>query len=202
MGYIKDQYHFENFIKKSIEINLSKIDESDILPIAEYSKLLYGKKCMNDYTFRIYNNPKLLEKYNLFNYLKENEVKPHNMFEAHTQDRMYKIKSQEAVELLQSLNNVPGVYIFENHKQKTLYVGVSINLQERIISSYQERKVFFKGSQVYFKVCVTNNNADAHILEMYFINTLNPLLNGTGNYKETPTIKVTNIPKFSKTVKI
>ena len=96
----------------------------------------------------------------------------------------------------------PGVYLFEDSKERPLYIGVSVDLNDRIQSSYNERfsSGQFGKSEIYLKVCKTINKTDAYILEIYFITTLRPLLNILTKFNEQTTFELKNIPNFSNKI--
>lgn len=198
MGFIKEEGHFRNYISKAIQLNSDCIDHSDLLSLDEYCKLIYDQRFMNDYTFKLRENPFLLERYSLTKYLKENDANPHNMLDAVAKN-LQRLFVKEFQDFISNLFCKSGVYLFETHKGKSLYIGVSINLHERILSSYWTRFKEYK-SPVYLRVCQTSNKADAHILEMYFINVYQPIMNTTGNHKELPTLQITNIPPLSERI--
>lgn len=104
--------------------------------------------------------------------------------------------SDEFIKTYDSLYNVKGVYFLYNLKKKLIYIGKSINLSSRLITSSNERKAF------YCKYLITKTNADANILEPYYIATLKPELNGDLTTLDLPTFKIDHKFKISKLIKI
>lgn len=80
--------------------------------------------------------------------------------------------------------NVSGLYFFFAD-EKLLYVGKSINLSERIITSFRERYTFRKDINM-VGVIEMPNLADLQIAEPYFISKLKPLMNKEFNVKDHP----------------
>ena len=83
-----------------------------------------------------------------------------------------------------SYQNVSGLYfLFAN--EDLLYIGKSINLSERILSSFRQRYTFRKDINM-VGVIEIPNLADLQMAEPYFISTLKPLMNKEFNVKDHP----------------
>jgi len=91
---------------------------------------------------------------------------------------------EEAFKELETVAGMPGIYFLYDQNKKLVYIGRSTNLKERIPSSASERNA------IYFKYMVTNNIADAFVLEPYYITVLKPPLNGEFSTIESPTVKI------------
>lgn len=195
MGWIKDKNHFENYIKKAISINYDKLDFKEILPIDDYVNNIYNKNFTNDYTYQLRENPKLLEDYYLREYLNSKREIGKYEYEKNKTSKDFK-------NFVFELAGKPGVYLFEDSKERPLYIGVSVDLNDRIQASYNERfsRGQFGKSPIYLKVCKTVNKTDAYILEIYFITTLRPLLNILTKFEEQTTFELNNIPNFSNKI--
>lgn len=89
-----------------------------------------------------------------------------------------------AEKFLNEISNKSGVYFLYNNEKKLIYIGRSVDLCNRIPSSCSERNASF------FKYLITNNAADAFILEPYFISLLKPPLNKEMTTCDFPTIKI------------
>lgn len=83
-----------------------------------------------------------------------------------------------------NLKGVAGCYAFLGARNKLLYIGKSLNLAERIPSSYTERKAKAEIKKILYYI--TPTQADASILEMMLITENKPLLNRDGNTKDKP----------------
>ena len=84
------------------------------------------------------------------------------------------IKYSDIYKKTTHLVNKTGVY-FLWHEEKLLYIGKSINLSERIVTSLRERNKQIKVT--HFSYFETPTQADAHILEPYLIIKHKPILN-------------------------
>lgn len=72
-------------------------------------------------------------------------------------------------------NKMCGVYFIINKDEEVIYVGVSYNVGARAIQSFSEVP-YANG----IKIVCTNSRADANILEIYYINKINPIYNVNG----------------------
>lgn len=104
-----------------------------------------------------------------------------------------------------------GVYMFLLG-ETVYYIGQSINIGSRIVSSYQERfcinkKEFFDGKSkpftdnVFLRFLEVENKSDLLILESYLIAIHKPILNKSGNFEDKTTINI-NVPDFSRPIKV
>lgn len=88
----------------------------------------------------------------------------------HSKDIIIELDYQAKNEIL-DLKDVYGVYLL--YKQdKIIYVGVSVNLGERILASMTD-----KASSDSFSYIDTDSMADAYILEVLLINKIKPVYN-------------------------
>lgn len=85
---------------------------------------------------------------------------------------------------MNDLQNRFGIYFLYDKEKKLIYVGKSINLGERIISSIDERGACF------FEYALTETLSDASVYEMYYISLLKPKLNVEGNHFDQLTINL------------
>ena len=84
------------------------------------------------------------------------------------------------IEEISEVENVPGVYVFENEMHQPLYIGKSINLKKRILSHFQDRSSReLKMSQNIYHVRTipTGSELAALILESKMVKELIPLFN-------------------------
>lgn len=86
--------------------------------------------------------------------------------------------------LCDNLYKVPGVYAFIGENNTILYIGKSVDLSQRITSSYRERKNSAKIERVMFYA--VNNIADTNILEILLITENNPVLNEDCKTEDSP----------------
>lgn len=86
--------------------------------------------------------------------------------------------------LCDNLYKVPGVYAFIGEDNTILYIGKSVDLSQRITSSYRERKNSAKIERVMFYA--VNNISDVNVLEILLIAENNPVLNEDCKTTDTP----------------
>jgi len=103
------------------------------------------------------------------------------------------------METLKNLQNEIGVYSFWSEDGDILYVGRSINLQSRILQSFQERLMSY-GKPVYLQYLCLDNPSDASILEVNMICLLKPPLNVKDKYDDVPETVFQELPTFSKNI--
>jgi len=83
-------------------------------------------------------------------------------------------------EEIENVENIPGVYVFEDESHQPLYVGKSINLKKRILSHFQDKssREIKMSQNVYFvKTIPTGSELAALILESKMVKELKPLFN-------------------------
>lgn len=82
---------------------------------------------------------------------------------------------------LDSIPNVPGVYIFQNELRQPIYVGKSINLRKRIMSHFQDvkssKEVRISQDVHHVETIPTGNELAALILESKMVKELMPIFN-------------------------
>lgn len=92
--------------------------------------------------------------------------------------------SKNFIDFLYSLNDKPGVYFLYNEEKELIYIGKSYKLNSRLPSSIRQRNAIFAS------VMVTKTEADANILEPYYISLMAPELNEDLTTIEIPSIKI------------
>jgi len=199
-SFIKTQDHFMNYLNKTIKLNSDKIDTSKLLPLKFYIDTIFNKGLTNDYTWKLRNDFEYLYENKLLDFINSKKMIK-GTFQKVEENILYKKYdwTNEFLELLRSLKGRAGVYIFTSSKNKTLYIGQSVNLQERILSSFNERFTNYP-NKVYLKCVVCESAIDSTILEVYFIGKLKPVFNSTAKYKGKLSIIVKNIPEFTNRV--
>lgn len=199
LSYFKSEEHFKNYIKKIIKSNTEYLDSGDLFALDVYVNYVYNNKFEKQFTWDIRSNPKLLKKKNMLSWLSAcGAAGVGQLFRYSDSDIDCKI-TDEFKELLLDLQDVPGVYSFWLGDD-LMYIGMSINLQSRILCSFNER---FRNNTdpIYLKYIRTAGGSDAAILEAYFIGKLNPALNGTANYDDVVTLRIVEEPAFSEPVR-
>ena len=79
-----------------------------------------------------------------------------------------------------------GVYAFVDKNGRIVYIGKSVNLCERIPSSYDERKHFADITRIFYYT--DENMGNVNVLEVLLICENAPILNGESNSGEIPTM--------------
>jgi DNA polymerase-3 subunit epsilon len=82
---------------------------------------------------------------------------------------------------LEVIENVPGVYIFQDETHQPLYVGKSINLKKRVMSHFQDirsgKEVRISQNIHHVQTIPTGNELAALLLESKLVKELKPLFN-------------------------
>lgn len=84
------------------------------------------------------------------------------------------------IEELNTIGNVPGVYIFKDDANQPLYIGKSISLKKRILSHFQDvssREVKISQLVHHVETIPTGNELAALVLESKLVKELQPLHN-------------------------
>ena len=91
---------------------------------------------------------------------------------------------RETRDILKNLKYATGLYFLYNEDKELKYIGKSYDLGLRIKSSAYNKKAH------YFKYLETKHEADADVLEPYFVAKFKPPLNSEFNTHKIPTIKI------------
>lgn len=82
---------------------------------------------------------------------------------------------------LDAIEDVPGVYIFQNEMRQPIYVGKSINLKKRVMSHFQDvkssKEIRISQDVHHIETIPTGNELAALILESKLVKELKPLFN-------------------------
>jgi DNA polymerase-3 subunit epsilon len=84
------------------------------------------------------------------------------------------------VEELESIGNVPGVYIFKSDTGQPMYVGKSVSLKNRILSHFRDtsaREVKISQTVHHVETIPTGSELAALVLESKLVKELQPLFN-------------------------
>ncbi|MGO5427247.1 GIY-YIG nuclease family protein [Fusobacterium mortiferum] len=92
--------------------------------------------------------------------------------------------SEEFIKEMEDLVQVYGLYFLYDQDKNLIYIGKSRNLNERIPSSVKERKAY------YLKYKLTKTLTDTHILELYYIAKLKPILNKDSKESDDTTLTI------------
>lgn len=200
LSYFKSKEHFKNYINKILKANDDCLCPDDVLELDTYVKYFYGTELEKQFTWDVKNNVALLKRDNITAWLSDHEdIKVEQMFKYACSDIEYRF-SEEFKDTLLGLYEVPGIYSFWVG-EVVMYIGMSINLQSRILSSYSER---FRSHEapVYLKYIKTISKNDAAILEVYLIGKFAPALNSAANHGDVVTLRLMEEPAFSEPIPI
>lgn len=202
--YVQSKNHLQNIITKALKENKYTPDKDKLLPMEFIIEQLFKSSTKNgnpilnivdQFSWDIKQDPSLVEEDKFWNWFSKKST----IDSFTTPNDIEHILTAEFLDRLKTLIKVSGVYLFFNKKNHPLYIGMSINIQERSLTSFRER--FSKYNKpVYFTACVTQNAADAAIIEAYFINQYKPTLNGATKYDEKPTLNVKPIPDLEEKI--
>jgi DNA polymerase III subunit epsilon len=84
------------------------------------------------------------------------------------------------IQEIETIGNIPGVYIFKNETHQPIYVGKSITLKKRILSHFQDmssKEVKISQSVHHVEVIPTGSELGALLLESQLVKELKPLYN-------------------------
>jgi len=191
MPYFESREHLANFIRKAVR-STNTLTENDVFPLDFYIDTLVDRRLADEFGWQLRQDITLLRKSNFLQWIQQNTAI--DIFEQSTAN-IYGF-TQEFLIMMNSLAGVAGVYSFWLDRKTLLYVGMSVNLGQRIPSSYVEhlKKI---GDPVYLRYIATENVADAAVMETFLISKLKPTLNRACKYSCFPSIKI-QIPKMSK----
>jgi hypothetical protein len=98
--------------------------------------------------------------------------------------------TNDFVQQLTALVGKAGIYFLYNENKQLVYIGKSIDLSSRILSSCQQKK-----GACYFNYSIPPKEADIHIYEMYLIAKYKPQFNKDGKSKGIPSIVIDEFPR-------
>lgn len=111
------------------------------------------------------------------------EHRGHELFDTaiHQQLKSQSLPPNLDQQELEAIENVPGVYIFQDETRQPLYVGKSINLKKRVMSHFQDirsgKEVRISQNVHHVETIPTGNELAALLLESKLVKELKPLFN-------------------------
>jgi len=190
--YIQDETHFFNFLAKYCDGESFRclLESKQAEQAAQLLKSIYDDTDkLNRFTYAVkQDKPDLSLSYLItFNSF----VKP-QYDEFINAERNFGIENFEEFKqmIIESLYNKCGVYIFSSGEKPNIvyhYVGFSVSLHNRVITSLRER---FKGLPERFTISIVENysEVDCAMLEIYLISKLKPLLNKQSKFEGESTL--------------
>ena len=184
--------HLENFIRKKIKES-PNLNIAEILNIKSYVDILYSAKLADEFGRDLLSNPTLLEESNFLGWMQRNKMSAW-ILDSEIEQEL----TPEFAQLLSELVRKCGVYSFWSGKGMSIYVGMSTNLSNRVISSFKER---FKNydRKIWFRYMVTDTASNAAVLEQCFIATLKPAFNSLSKFPDEMTL-IVDLPKWSRPI--
>lgn len=185
--YFETPTQFLNALKSYAQE--SEVSLREILSKGSYVDLVYHRGLADEYASAVREDPTLLEKENLLQWLRsapaEDFIFP---------DQILLILAPEFLSSVGSLSRRAGVYSFWSELDTPLYVGTSVDLASRIVSSFTERFRHFS-DVVYLRYIVTKTSSDAAVCEVAYIAKLKPALNAASKRGDPLTLDIT-LPEF------
>lgn len=194
MNYIKSEDHLINYLNKAIRES-GDVDANKALSAKFYIEEIYDADLADEYTWQLkQTGAHLIEEEYVLDWLAEQrESRISKLDFAHE-------LTKEFLELSQDLETLCGVYSFWNTDSKPLYVGRSMRLGRRILSSFARFGSYDR--PIYIRYIQTDSAPNAAILEIYFISLLSPPFNRQDNYAiEDCTLKIGPIPDWSERIR-
>ena len=192
-SWLQNETHFIRYIEKSIRLSDEEIDAAELLPEDFYIQYIYKTGLAERFTWDLRSNKRLVTEKNVMSWLKEhskiNGVKLPKISNV--------IFTEEFTEFITPLKDISGIYSFWSAYDEALYLGKSVDLQTRIVSSFLERMNNY-GKPVYLKI-ISAQRGDIGFLEMYLISKMKPILNTEGKAIDNPSVEI-QIPDFSRKV--
>jgi len=189
MSYVQNIKHLENILKNILREHSDCINQDELLPIEMYFEL-QKLELLDAYTWDVRQDPTLLHENNYFQWRRDR-----TMLRSAPRSYIDKTLTREFSDKAEELNGLSGVYAFYNTDDVCLYIGVSTNLGERVLTSFKERFRNYK-KQIQFCYLLTKSHSDAHVLESVFIAKLKPVFNTSGKFEDELTFEVST-PAFS-----
>jgi len=194
MAYIQSEEHLINYFRKKLREAGYYLEPEQIILLSDFyqwSKNYTHGRAVDILTWELKDKPERLNKEFVEN------IK--NNIDVFISKDVLDDYSVEFLKETEKRFGNPGVYFIYNKSKQLIYVGKSKNLATRIFQSIKERS---SGKPYYVRFIDCKTYPDASILEMYFIGKLKPSFNKDGATIEEITLKVGNIPKMSKFIKI
>jgi len=144
--------------------SLAKLIERHNIPVADRHRALEDARAMFYFTQLAFNE----HGYELFNQAVGRQLKTQSL------------PPHLDAEQINSIKNVPGVYIFRDESRVPIYVGKSINLKKRVMSHFQSTtsKELKISQQVHHvDTITTTSELSALIMESKLIKELQPIYN-------------------------
>lgn len=180
MGYIQNQKHFVNLIKKIARESGQYLSPDHVLPLEVYVKEAYEHA--DEFTWGIRQDITLLYAENFYEWLRYKRTAGFSI-----PQEVDQITTEIFHEKLEELRGISGVYSFWSTAGTCLYVGVSVDLSRRILSSFLYRFRHYS-HVVFLRYIPTRTASDAAVLETLCIAKTKPVLNRTAKFEDECTL--------------
>ena len=138
--------------------------------------------------------PHLLEEDHVLDWIQENRPKPIKHIEG--RQRLH----PDFLDACKTLEEKAGVYSFWNHT-RCLYVGKSRNLASRIETSFFERLGTYT-QPVFLRYILTQSLSDMHVLEVWMIAELEPLMNVDSKSADVLSLAMPATPPWGDPIRV
>jgi len=192
MGYIQNEKHFVNILNKALGKD-EAVNTPKLLPAQFYVSQIYRKGDGEAFTWDLHQQgARLLEEDNVMKWLSSHGNGVERLLK---ESPFSQQATQEFNDLVSDLETVPGVYNFCREDDKSLYIGKSIRLGQRIITSIQRFVEYDR--PIFVKHIVAQSKNDISVLEAYFIAKLTPPYNIDGAFGDCLHYTLDPIPEWS-----
>lgn len=192
MSYIQNEKHFINILNKVLEKD-ETVSVDKLLPAQFYISQIYRKGSGDILTWDLrQRGAQLLEEDNIMDWMSR---RGNGIEKLLNESSFSQQVTQEFRDLVLDLEVVPGIYNFCREDDKTLYVGKSIRLGQRIITSIQRFVEYDR--PVFVKHITAESRSDIAILEAYFIAKLTPPYNIDGLFDDCLNYALDPVPEWS-----
>lgn len=189
MAYFQGDKHVANFLKKALRDSPTDVDHAELLPVSVYLDALNKNRCVDEFGLALRNDASLLEQEKFWRWIRM------EAFEGFP-SRAEMDFTRAFRDALSRARGQSGLYSFWTDKEECLYVGTSVDLGQRPVTSFLERLNEYVG-EIRLRLIFTETASDAAVLEMVAIATLKPPLNGSGKFKDALTLSI-YLPSWQK----
>lgn len=197
--YFQNTEHLSNRLKKALREHGREVNPDKLLPVDVYVDVLTREGLATTFSQSLWEDITLFEEDLFWRWIKNHkEAKTFPAVRFKYAARYKYILTPRFQSMIDNLAMDAGVYSFWENKDTPLYVGMSIRLGNRILSSYVEHSQGYN-QKIWIRVIITKTASDATVLEMALIAIMKPPQNRAGKHKDELTLLM-QLPKWSKPV--
>ena len=198
MGYFKQETHFLNYIKKGFRDEGAEFDGRLTIPLLKFYKWSsqYNKlDAVNRFTWDYKHRMSTISANGLEEY-KTTYLRDLPNYSGIDLDSF----SDDFIKYVIEAGCIPGCYALYDCSGAIAYVGKSIDLSSRVLTSLKNRDQFSNITDVAIIHCKAK--ADISILEAHLIASMKPYLNRDQMTDDLPTIELANVPEMTHLISI